>query len=49
MLCILHNVAQMEVHYVSDHGMVLLINVVLITIDEILKILTNANHTSTFE
>ena len=28
MLCILHNVVQMEVHYVGDHNMVLFINVV---------------------
>ena len=58
MLCILHNVVQMEVHYVVDHNMVIFINVVLraiyiyiqyITIDEILKIFINSNYTTTFE
>ena len=50
MLCIVRNVVQMEVHYVGDHNMVLLVNVDLrAMIDEILKILTNANYTSTFE
>ena len=48
MLCILHNVVQMEVNYVVDHNMVIFINVV-ITIDETLKIFISITNSKAWE